>query len=238
MAIRLSLVIPAYNEEQRIGDTLRLAQTYLSRQAYPSEIIVVDDGSQDRTAALVQTVFPDVRVVSYQRNRGKGYAVKTGMLAATGEYRVFCDADGSTPIEEIDHLWPRFEGGADIVIGSRSLPESDIRVRQHYLRESLGRIFNVLVKLLLRERFVDTQCGFKGFTAKSARLLFPRQRLDRFSFDAELLYIARKHRLRVEEIPVRWCNVPHSRVHLVWDSLRMFSDLIRIRLHDVAGRYR
>lgn len=237
MAIRLSLVIPAYNEEQRIGDTLRLAQAYLSRQAYQSEIIVVDDGSQDRTAVLVQTVFPDVRVISYERNRGKGYAVKTGMLAATGEYRVFCDADGSTRIEEVGKFWPRFEAGADIVIGSRALPESDIQIRQHYLRESMGRMFNVLVKLLLREQFLDTQCGFKGFTAESARLLFPRQRLDRFTFDAELLYIARKHGLRVEETPVIWCNVPHSRVHLVWDSLRMFADLIRIRLNDFAGKY-
>jgi dolichyl-phosphate beta-glucosyltransferase len=236
--VHLSIVIPAYNEENRIGDTLRLAEAYLSKQGYDSEIIVVDDGSTDRTAALVQTLCPEVRVIAYERNRGKGYAVKTGMLAALGDYRVFMDADGSTPISDLDLLWPQFDAGADIVIGSRSLPHSRVLVRQHPLRENMGRMFNVLVKLFLMRDFIDTQCGFKGFTAKSAQTVFSRQRLDGFSFDAELLYIAQQHGLRIDEVPVLWCNSPQSRVRMFADSAWMIWDLLRIRVNAMAGRYR
>jgi dolichyl-phosphate beta-glucosyltransferase len=236
--VRLSIVIPAYNEEKRIGLTLWQIDSYLAKQPYDSEIIVVDDGSADYTADYVCSGFPNVRVIAYGRNRGKGYAVKTGMLAASGDYRLFCDADGSTPITDLDLFWPHFDAGADIVIGSRSLPESCVIVRQHPIRENMGRIFNLFVKLLVVGDYIDTQCGFKGFTAKSAELLFARQRLERFSFDAEILYIARKHGLRVAEVPVQWCNSPHSRVGMVADPARMFWDLIHIRLHDLAGRYR
>lgn len=236
--MHLSIVIPAFNEEPRIGDTLRLANAYLSKQGYDAEIIVVDDGSTDRTAFVVQTLYPDVRVISYAQNRGKGYAVKTGMLAAAGDYRIFMDADGSTPISDIELFWPRFDDGADIVIGSRSLPQSQVIVRQHPFRENMGRMFNVLVKLLLIPGFIDTQCGFKGFTARSAQVVLSRQRLDGFSFDTELLYIAQRHGLRIDEVPVLWCNSPHSRVRMFADSARMFWDLFRIRVNGMAGKYR
>ncbi len=237
MDLRLSLIIPAYNEEKRLDKTLRAAETYLSSQECDSEIIVVDDGSRDRTAGLVRESFPEVRLVSYQPNRGKGHAVKTGMLAAQGDYRVFYDADGSTPIEEIDKVWPRFEAGADVVIGSRSLPESDVAVRQHPFRELMGRGFNALVRMLLRERFADTQCGFKAFSRKAAEAVFARQLLDGFCFDSELLYIAARLGFRIDEIPVRWLNSPDSRVRIVSDSARMFTDLVRIRLNDLRGKY-
>ncbi len=236
--MHLSIIIPAYNEERRIGDTLRLTQEYLAKQSYEAEIIVVDDGSADRTAALVQTLCPEARVIDYGGNRGKGYAVKKGMLAATGEYRIFMDADGSTPIADLELVWPQFEAGADIVIGSRSLPDSRVQVRQHPLRQNMGRIFNRFVKLFLMRDFIDTQCGFKAFTARSADIVFPRQRLDGFSFDAELLYIAQRHGLRIDEVPVLWCNSPHSSVRMFKDSAAMFLDLLRIRVNGMAGRYR
>lgn len=236
--VRLSLVIPAYNEAQRIAPTLRQCETYLALQPYSSEVTVVDDGSVDGTADLVAREFPEVRLLRHGANQGKGAAVRTGMRASTGAYRLFLDADGSTPIEELDKVWPLFEAGADVVIGSRGLPASDVRIRQHPVRESMGRLFNVLVRALLREQAMDTQCGFKVFTGTSAEVLFGRQRLDGFSFDAELLYLARKHRFRVVELPVIWLNSPKSRVHILFDSLAMLRDLFRIRLNDLAGRYK
>jgi len=236
--VRLSLVIPAYNEEKRIGQTLRVVEAYLARQDYEAEVVVVDDGSRDATASVAQAVSPEVHLITYQPNRGKGHAVRTGMLAAAGDYRVFYDADGSTPIDELEKLWPRFEAGADVVIGSRSLPDSDVQVRQHLLRQSMGRTFNVFVKLLLGAPYIDTQCGFKGLTADATDVVFSRQQLNGFCFDAELLYIARKHGLRIGEVPVRWVNSPDSRVRVVGDSLRMFCDLVRVRLNDARGCYR
>lgn len=235
--MHFSLVVPTYNEQARIGDSLQKAQDFLGAQPYDWEILVVDDGSTDGTVALVGESFPDVRLVTYRPNRGKGYAVKTGMLAARGDFRVFYDADASTPIEEVEKLWPLFEAGADIVIGSRSLPESDVAVRQHLLRETMGRTFNLVLKAVLGETFIDTQCGFKAFTAAAASVLFARQHLAGFSFDAELLYIARKHSLRIEEIPVRWLNSPNSRVKVVTHSWQMLRDLVRIRRHGRRGEY-
>ncbi|NIA15074.1 MAG: glycosyltransferase [Nitrospiraceae bacterium] len=229
--------MPTYNEQARVGDSLRKAQDYLGAQPYDSEILVVDDGSEDGTVALVQESFPAVRLVTYRPNRGKGYAVKAGMLAAQGDFRAFYDADASTPIEEVGKLWPLFGAGADIIIGSRSLPTSDVAVRQHRLRETMGRAFNLILKTVLGETFIDTQCGFKAFTAAATGVVFPRQRLDGFSFDAELLYIARKHALRIEEIPVRWINSPHSRVKILTHSTQMFLDLFQIRRHDRRGEY-
>jgi len=237
LAVHLSLVIPAYNEASRIGATLHLVEPYLAAQSYTSEIIVVDDGSEDDTVELVKSLYPSVQVIQYQPNRGKGYAVRTGMEAASGAYKVFYDADGSTPIEELEKLWPRFDDGADIVIGSRSLPDSDVQVRQHVIRESMGRIFNRFVKFLMGLKFIDTQCGFKGFTRASADLVFARQTCMRFSFDAEILYIALKHGLRVDETPVCWYNSPDSRVNIIMDSARMIVDLVKVRIADLRGKY-
>lgn len=157
---------------------------------------------------------------------------------ATGDYRVFYDADGSTPIEELEKLWPRFDDGADIVIGSRALPGSDIVVRQAWYRESLGRTYNMLLRWIGLTQFRDTQCGFKGFTRQACEIVFPRQTVSRFGFDVEILYIARKHGLRIDEIPIRWINSPESRVHPLSDSARMAFDMLSIRVKDVAGKYK
>ncbi len=238
MAVHLSLIIPAYNEARRIGPTLHDAETYLARQPYQSEIIVVDDGSIDDTDQTVRESFPNVKLIGYQPNCGKGHAVKIGMQHAQGDYRIFSDADGSTPIQELEKLWPHFDAGADIVIGSRSMPKSNVEVRQHILRETMGRVFNRFVKTLVISGYIDTQCGFKAFTRHSVEVVFPRQRLDGFSFDTELLFIARKHGLRTDQVPICWRNVSRSQVNIFSDSPRMFRDLLHIRLNDWQGRYK
>ncbi|MBI4556183.1 MAG: glycosyltransferase family 2 protein [Candidatus Hydrogenedentes bacterium] len=235
--MHLSLVIPAYNEEKRIGETLRGACAYLAAQQYNSEIIVVDDGSRDATRALVEREFPRIRVVSYQPNCGKGHAVKKGMMAATGDFRVYFDADASTPIEELEKLWPRFEAGADIVIGSRALPNSDVQLHQTWYRENMGRFYNVILRTLGLTRFRDTQCGFKGYTAPATQIVFPRVTFSSYSFDAEALFIAELHGLRIEEVPVRWINSPHTRVNPITDASRMLRDILTIRQKARQGQY-
>jgi dolichyl-phosphate beta-glucosyltransferase len=239
----LSLIIPAYNEAQRIGETLRHVAEYLAARPYASEVIVVDDGSADGTFQVVEAYLesqtPRVLLRRLAENQGKGAAVRIGMLElASGEYRFFYDADGSTPIEELDKCWPQFEAGADVVIGSRALPESDVQVHQVWYREQMGRMFNVLLRLFALTRFHDTQCGFKGFTAAAAAAVFSRMRVHRFSFDAEILLIAQFHGFRVSEIPVRWRNSPLSRVHPIHDSARMFLDLVGMRIRAALGKYR
>ncbi|HPO12951.1 MAG TPA: glycosyltransferase family 2 protein [Candidatus Hydrogenedentes bacterium] len=241
--MRLSLIIPAYNEERRLGDSLRKALAYLDAQPYDSEVIIVDDGSRDRTIDIVRQMESEphrtpLKCLAYTPNQGKGYAVRTGMTEASGEFRVYTDADASTPIEELEKFWPRFDDGADIVIGSRALPDSDVAVHQAWYRESMGRTFNLLLRMLRLTHFKDTQCGFKGFTRRACEIVFPRQHVLRFSFDAELLYIAQKHGLRIDEAPVRWLNNPESRVHPISDSTRMAFDMLIVRLRNSLGKYK
>lgn len=240
---RLSLVIPAYNEAMRIESTLVHVLRYLEGQSYRSEVIVVDDGSTDATFGVVRNMrTPNrtpLRVHQMKENRGKGAAVKAGMLdVARGEYRLFYDADASTPIEEVEKIWRQFEAGAAVVIGSRSLPDSRVEVHQAPYREFMGRTFNRILHVMRLSTLVDTQCGFKAFTAEATNLVFPRQTVDGFSFDVELLYIAGKHGLAVREVPVRWINSPASRVNPVSDSFRMLYDLILINYRNWQQRYR
>lgn len=240
--MRLSVIIPAYNEAQRIGETLRLAVSWLSQQPYPSEIIVVDDGSKDDTPGVVLRFAADspvlVRLAPLPANFGKGAAVQEGMLScAQGDIRLMYDADGSTPIEMVDRLWPCFEAGADIVIGSRAMPDSDIAIRQAWYRERMGKLNNALLQMLGLTQFQDTQCGFKAFTAPAADAVFSRLTIHRFAFDVEALYIARRLGLRVDEIPVHWENAPDTRVHPIKDSARMVCDALRIRLCAAVGAY-
>ena len=235
--MHLSLIIPAYNEENRITKTLNQAKKYLESQNYAYEIIVVNDGSTDKTSDIIKTNFPEVRIISLEKNRGKGCAVKTGMKSAIGEYRVFYDADASTPIEELENIWPKFKNGADIVIGSRALPESSIELHQPFYREIMGKTFNVFVRLFALKDFPDTQCGFKGFTSRASEIVFPKQTLKRFSFDAEILYIGKKHNLTIEQVPVRWINSPATKVNALTDSTKMLLDLITIKLKDLIGKY-
>jgi dolichyl-phosphate beta-glucosyltransferase len=230
-SIYLSVVIPAYNEEKRIGNTCEQIVSFLARQPYVSETIVVDDGSRDRTAAVAEDkLAPSIhRILQNPGNRGKGYAVKQGMLAASGKYVLFTDADLSTPIEEVQKFLKSLEEGYDIVIGSRSLEGSNIEIRQNLLRQSMGKIFNRLARLLTFRSIRDSQCGFKCFKRKVAQDLFSKQQLDGFSFDAEIIYLAQRQGYRIFEMPVTWRNSPHSRVRIVKDSLGMFLDLWRIR---------
>ncbi|MEE9614041.1 MAG: dolichyl-phosphate beta-glucosyltransferase [Thermodesulfobacteriota bacterium] len=236
----LSIVIPAYNEEKRLPDTLIKIRDYLNRQDYTWEIIVVDDGSADNTIGAAREALGEegLTVIGNRTNSGKGWSVRRGMLAAKGEVVLFSDADLSTPIEELDKMLPLIREGCDIVIGSRALPDSDIVVPQPRHRQTMGKIFNLLVRGILLGGFRDTQCGFKCYRGEAARAVFGLQRLAGFAFDVEDLYIAGKLGLKVKELPIRWLDSPDSRVGLVGGSSSMLLDLFRIRLYDLAGMYK
>ena len=239
MAIDLSVVIPAYNEERRIGPTLERIGAYLGTRQWTSEILVVVDGSRDRTADVARSaqVGLALEVLDDQVNRGKGHCVRRGMLAARGSLRLFSDADLSTPIEEVEHLMAAIAGGCDVAIGSRRLPESRIDVPQPWWRQTMGRGFNWCVRRLAVPGIADTQCGFKLFSADAARGIFSRQRIEQFGFDVEVLWIARRLGLQVVEVPVTWLDDPDSKVRPVADAWRMLVDLLRIRQADRKGLY-
>lgn len=235
--VYLSIVVPCYNEADRIGETLKAFQVYCSTQTYSTQIIVVNDGSKDGTDALVREQFPQVDVVSYPKNRGKGYAVRQGIGVARGKYRVVYDADGSTPISDVEKMWPAFEGGAAVVIGSRALAASDVQVPQPWHRRKMGRIYNGLLRFWGLTSFRDTQCGFKGFTTESCDVIFPLQRANGFGADIEILHIAEKHGLAIAEIPVVWINSEESRVNVVVDSFRMLCEMLVVRVRSWLGQY-
>jgi len=239
--VRLSIIIPAFNEEQRLPKTLEHLRQYLSSASYSSEVLVVDDGSTDGTRRVVKETekdFPALRLIVNERNRGKGYSVRQGVREAAGEVILFFDADASTPIDQVEKFFPHFQDGADVLIGSRSLPNSDVRVHQPWYRETMGRTFNLFVRFFVLRGFIDTQCGFKAFSHEAAHRIFTRQRLSGFSFDVEILFIAGKLGYKIVEVPIVWINSPSSRVHPVWDSVRMFVELMRIRLNDWRGLYK
>lgn len=239
----ISIVIPAYNEERRLGASLAAVDAYLERRGFGfAEILVVDDGSTDSTASVVERFgaeHPRVRLLRNPGNRGKGYSVRHGVLEAKGEWVLFTDADLSAPIEELEKLIAATcQQKADIAIGSRALDRSLIEEHQSFFRETAGRIFNLLLRLLTGLPFHDTQCGFKLYRREAAQEVFRRQRLERFGFDAEVLYIARKLGYRCVEVPVRWSHSAGTKVRMLRDSLDMFLDLLRVRWNDVRGRYR
>jgi dolichyl-phosphate beta-glucosyltransferase len=232
---QLSVVIPAFNEERRLPPTLLEAITYLDQRGTAYELIVVDDGSNDRTPQMVQALQrfkPEVRLIRVGKNRGKGAAVRSGMLSARGKLRLFADADGSTPFAELDRLERALSAGADIAIGSRAKRAEDTRVQTRWYRKFLGQSFNRIVNALIVPGIKDTQCGFKLFNARAADIVFAQQRSDGFSFDVEILYIAQKVGLKIAEIPINWENVPGSKVNLVVDATKMFCDIFRfLRWH-------
>src|SRR3984893_759282 len=238
-APELSIVIPAFNEELRLPETLSLISSYVRASKRETEVIVVDDGSTDRTADVANSFRGEIhylRVVSNKENRGKGFSVRHGMMEANGRIVLFTDADLSAPIEEADKLLAAL-ADHDVAIGSPPLTRSLISVRQSVFREYAGIIFNFIVRAILRLPFVDTQCGFKAFRSEPCRVIFQQQRIERFGFDPELLYLARHHGLRSVEIPVRWAHSPATKVSMWRDSIQMFLDIFIIRWNTLMGRY-
>ena len=236
----LTVVVPAYNEELRIGATLGRILGYLGGRGATFEVLVVDDGSRDGTRALVEGLSasePRLRLIALGENRGKGMAVRRGVLEATGDWILFSDADLSAPIEEVEKLAAALGNGSAIAIGSRSARGARIGVHQPWYRELMGKTFNLLVRLLAIRGIVDTQCGFKCFTRESARAIFSRTRIDRFAFDVEALVVARRLGFSIAEVPIEWSNEPNSRVGVLRDSTRMLFDLVRIRWNALTGAY-
>lgn len=236
----LSIIIPAYNEEKRLLHTLDKIRAYLSGQVFSYEIIVVDDGSTDSTLQIAKNFSHSdkhVIVMANERNAGKGYSVKKGMLSARGEYIFFTDADLSTPVEEIEKCLTYLNNGYDVVIGSRSIPGADITIHQPWYREKMGKIFNFMVNMVLVKGIIDTQCGFKGFKKEVVKTVFSRCSINGFSFDVEVLYLSRKFDFKIKEIPIRWENSVLSKVNPIRHSLQMFRDLFRIKIRDLRGYY-
>lgn len=239
VAPKLSIIIPSYNEEARLPATLERIAAYIAASSQETEVLVVDDGSKDCTAAVAQEFrkqIPLLRVLSNGVNCGKGFSVRHGMLEAHGHIVLFTDADLSAPIEEADKLLAAL-ADHDVAIGSRALDRSLISVRESRFREFAGIVFNTIVRVILRLPFVDTQCGFKAFRRERCRILFEQQRIERFGFDPELLYLARHHGLRSVEIPVRWGHSPATKVNMLRDSIQMFLDVFMIRWNALLGRY-
>ena len=240
VALESTVVIPAYNEEPRIGATLVAVTQYLAGTGRPFEAIVVDDGSTDATARIVQETAagnPSIRLLRNRGNRGKGYGVRRGMLAGRGRLLLFSDADLSTPIEEIEKLQAAIEGGYDIAIASRGLAESELEIRQPWWRERMGKAFGWLMRRLVLPDIRDSQCGFKLFTREASETVFSRLRVEGFAFDVEALAIARRHGLKIAEVPVRWRHAPQSKVQAIRSPLSMLFDLLRIRWRAGRGLY-
>lgn len=237
--IFLSIIIPAFNEEKRIPDTLLNLLNYLSAKSYNWEIILVDDGSTDKTSEIAKEIIKNnsLTVIKNHLNQGKGYSVKRGVLSSMGKVILFSDTDLSVPIEELDKMLLWIDRGYDIVIGSKRLPDSIIEVSQPWYRQLMGKTFNLLVQSLVLKGFKDTQCGFKCFTRESALQVFGLQRLTGFAFDVEILYIAQKCGFKIKEQPVRWKNSPESKVHLLKGPLSMMLELLKIRFYDWKGYY-
>lgn len=233
----LSIIIPAYNEAERIKSTLDKISDFLRVQRYRYEIIVVDDGSSDDTREIVAEAaarIPMLKILKLPLNQGKGAAVKTGMLAAEGEVRLFMDADNSTSIEQVEKLLPYLRNGYDIAVGSRRIAGAEIRVSQPFVREVLGACFRAIVHFLIPLDIIDTQNGFKLFTSAAAEMLFKNLHTNGWGFDVEILFFAHKMRLTVAEVPIVWANDYRSQLRFP-DMLRMIPDLLRIRLRAING---
>jgi glycosyltransferase involved in cell wall biosynthesis len=237
---RYSIVIPAYNESARIADSLQKVLGFVAQRHWNAEVIVVNDGSRDDTARVVgqsQEQHPELQLLENPGNRGKGYSVRHGMLQARGEILLFSDADLSSPIEEADKLLAAIADGADIAIGSRWL-ESRLQTRRQPLyRQFFGRIFNLLLRITLGLGFKDTQCGFKAFTRQAAQAIFPAQKVERWGFDAEVLYLAKRLGLRVAEVPVVWAHREGTQISPLRDGIRMFGEMLKIRWNALSGKY-
>ncbi len=239
-APQYSIVIPAFNEQARIGATLDKVLTCVKAHDWSAEVLVVNDGSRDRTAAIVQSMVAqhaNLRLIENPGNRGKGYAVRNGILQARGAIVMFTDADLSAPMDEAELLFTALANGADVAIGSRWLDRSRQTLQQPIYRRFFGRCFNWLTRLVMHLPLADTQCGFKAFRRDAARAIFIRQRIERWGFDPEILYIALRLGLRVEEVAVTWGHDERSRISYLKDGLKMIEELLRVRFYSLAGFY-
>jgi len=238
--IYLSVIVPAYNEEKRLPNTLKDINQYLSKQNYSYEIIVVSDGSKDRTVEVVNDLklkIANLRLIDFKENYGKGFGVKQGMLQAKGEFRLFTDADNSTSINQVEKMWSEFEKGYDIVIGSRDVKGAILDPPQPFFRRFLGEAFGFLTNLIVGTWGIyDTQCGFKGFTKKATKSIFPKCKINRFAFDPEILTIAKNLGYKIKEIPVYWKNDPESKVKFK-SMVKMGIDLFKIRWNLITKKY-
>lgn len=235
-----SIVIPAYNESARLGATLAKVLAYVHAQRWDAEVIVVNDGSRDDTADIVRAYsakVPAVRLVENPGNRGKGYSVRNGMLNARGRVVLFSDADLSSPIEEAPKLFSALDQGADIAIGSRWLRAESQTQRQPLHRQLFGRIYNLILRLTLGLQFADTQCGFKAFKLPAVQAIFPLQKIERWGFDPEILFLARKLHFKVKEVSVVWGHSGGTRINPLIDGSRMVMEMLRIRWYDLSGKY-
>ncbi len=235
-----SIVVPAYNESSRLRSSLEKILAYVQRRGWQAEILVVDDGSRDNTAEIARSFEQPngaVRLIENPGNRGKGYSVRNGMLHASGERLLFTDADLSSPIEESEKLFAALDDGAQVAMGSRWLQRELQTERQPLHRQFLGRLFNLVLRMILGLKYKDTQCGFKAFTRKAADVIFPRQQIERWGFDPEILYLARKFQLKTVEVPVGWAHDDRSKINPVVDGMKMGMELLRVRWYDITGRY-
>ncbi|MCK4781965.1 glycosyltransferase family 2 protein [Candidatus Parcubacteria bacterium] len=236
----LSIIVPAYNEEKRITKTLKEIDKYLSKQSYDYEILVVSDGSKDKTAEVVKGLEPEIkclRLIDNKENHGKGYVVRQGMLEAKGDYRIFTDADNSTSIDQIEKIFSEFKKGQEVVIGSRDIKGAVIAVPQTWWRIMLGNVFNLIVQVISGLFGIwDTQCGFKGFTAKAVKNIFSKAVINRFAFDVEILAIAKKMGYKIKEIPVTWINDTESKVGFK-SMIKMLIEVFEIRWNLIKRVY-
>jgi dolichyl-phosphate beta-glucosyltransferase len=235
-----SIVLPAYNESERIASSLDKILAHAEKLGWQLEVIVVNDGSTDTTPRIVHSYaekHPRLRLLNNPGNRGKGYSVRHGMLHASGEVLLFSDADLSSPIEEAEKLFAAIREGSDIAIGSRWL-KSELQVRRQPLhRQLFGRIYNLMLRVVLGLNFKDTQCGFKAFTREAAQTIFQSQQIERWGFDPELLYLAKKCGFSVQEVPVTWSHREGTRLNPFRDGIRMFGEMLRIRWNVLRGKY-
>jgi dolichyl-phosphate beta-glucosyltransferase len=235
-----SFIIPAYNESERLATSLPKVFAYIRERRLQAEVIVVNDGSSDDTAAIARSFasqHADIRVLENPGNRGKGYSVRNGMLHANGNVLLFTDADLSSPIYEATKLFAAIDHGADVAIGSRWLQAGLQTERQPWYRQLYGRLFNLALRIVLGLKYRDTQCGFKAFTRAAAQTVFSRQRVERWGFDPELLFLANKFNLRTVEVPVEWAHDHRSKINPLRDGLKMGVDMLAVRWNDLRGLY-
>ena len=236
-----SIIVPAYNERERVALTLQRIVEYVRGEGWNAEIIAVDDGSRDETPEIISrlaTQYPELRLIQNPGNQGKGYAVRNGMRNARGEMLLFTDADLSSPISEARKLFAAIENGANVAIGSRWLDPSLQFQPQPLSRRIFSRTFNLFLRIMLGLNFHDTQCGFKAFTRNAAEAIFPLQQINRWGFDAEILYIARRKKLKIAEVPVAWGHDDRSTIHPLRDGIRMGTEVLKVKWSGLRGKYR